>query len=169
MTDKMAQRYTPSMAMAVIIVAAILSGCIVAPDQGDGAEEGGVIVIIDFEGFDPETHPGERAVWTPDGDLTWSVELEQRNEGALYLVHNITGSTVLDVLLRAAEVTGLDVLYEDQAMGAFVNSIDGIENGREDHHWSYYLNDEYGQIASDKAYVEDGDEVRWLYMGNPFG
>ena len=157
------------MAMAVIIVAAILSGCIVEPDQGDGAEDEGVTVIIDFGGFDPDTNPDERAVWTPDGDLTWSVELEERAEGALYLVHNITGSTVLDVLLRAAEVTGFDVHYDDQAMGAFVESIDGIENGREDHHWSYYLNDEYGQIASDKAHVDDGDEVRWLYMGNPFG
>ncbi len=158
-----------AMALAIIIVAFIISGCIVTPDQGDGAQKEGVTVVIDFEGFDPDTNPDERAVWTPDGDLTWSVELEERRDGALYLVHNITGTTVLDVLLRTAEVTDFTVLYSDEAMGAFVHSIDGIENGREDHHWSYYLNDEYGQIASDKAYVEDGDEVRWLYMGNPFG
>ncbi len=165
----MGRELTLAIAMAVIIVASIVSGCIVSPDEGDGAEDDGVTVIIDFEGFDPETHPDDRAVWTPDGDLTWSVELEDRSDGALYIVHNITGTTVLDVLLRAAEVTGFTVLYSDEAMGSFVNSIDGIENGREDHHWSYYLNNEYGQIASDKAYVEDGDEVRWLYMGNPFG
>ena len=165
----MGRELTLVMAVIVIIVAAVLSGCIGVPDEGDGAEDDGVTVIIDFEGFEPETYPGDRAEWSPDDGSGWSVVLESRTEGALYLVHNITGTTVLDVLLAAADATGFTVDYDHESMGAFVHSIDGIENGREDHHWSYYLNDEYGQIASDKAYVEDGDEVRWLYMGNPFG
>ncbi len=165
----MGREHTPVMAMVVIIVAAVLSGCIGTPDEGDGAEEDGVTVIIDFEGFAPETHPGQRAEWTPDGSGAWSVELEPRGDGALYLVHNITGTTVLDVLLAAANVTGFTVDHDLQAMGTFVEAIDGIENGRDDHHWSYYINDEYGQMASDKAGVDDGDQVRWVYMGNPFG
>jgi hypothetical protein len=165
----MGREHTLAMVTVVIMVLGILSGCIGIPDEGDGAKEDGVTVIIDFEGFDPETQPGQRAEWTPDGSGAWSVELEPRIDGALYLVHNITGTTVLDVLLSAANVTGFTVDHDLQAMGTFVEAIDGIENGRDDHHWSYYINDEYGQIASDKAYVEDGDEVRWVYMGNPFG
>jgi hypothetical protein len=164
-------RRTSKGALVAVVITAmvIVSGCIGAPDEGDGAEGDGVTVIIDFEGYSPETRPGERAEWTPDGDSGWSVLVEPRNEGALYLVHNVTGTTVLDVLLSAADAAGFAVDHDQEAMGAFVDAIDGVENGREDHHWSYYLNGEYGLIASDKAYVEDGDEVRWVYVGNPFG
>jgi hypothetical protein len=54
-------------------------------------------------------------------------------------------------------------------MGAFVDSIDGVENGRDGHYWSFYVNDEYGLVATDTAPVSDGDVVRWVYMGSPFG
>jgi hypothetical protein len=148
----------------------LLAGCIGGPDDSNGAQEEGVTLIIDFEGFEPETHPWKRAVWSPDGEGNWSLSLEDPpKNGTVYYVLNVTAATVLDALVEAGRVTGVEVMDHRESMGAFVDSIDGVENGRDGHYWSYYLNDEYGVEASNKAAISDGDEVRWVYMGNPFG
>jgi hypothetical protein len=94
---------------------------------------------------------------------------ESTDGDTVYTVHNVTGLSVLDVLLAAAQAAGIDVEHHTESLGAFVDSIDGIENGRDDHAWSYYVNGEYGTVASSRAIVEDGDVVRWVYLGNPFG
>jgi hypothetical protein len=156
--------------MAVIIVAVVFAGCIQSdPDDKDGAKEDGVTLVIDFEGFDPDTLPGTKATWSPDGDGNWDLVSVGTEGDTVYTVHNVTGTSVLDVLLAAAEAAEIAVEHRIESMGAFVDSIDGLANGRDDHHWSYYVNDEYGTVGSDRATVEDGDTVRWVYLGNPFG
>ena len=65
--------------------------------------------------------------------------------------------------------TGIVSVSHVESQGAFVDSIDGVVNGVEGHYWSYYINDEYGLVSADTAELEDGDVVRWVYMGNPFG
>ena len=69
----------------------------------------------------------------------------------------------------AAEATGIDIQHHVESQGAFVDSIDGVVNGLEGHYWSYYVNDEYGLVAANDADLSEGDTVRWVYMGNPFG
>jgi hypothetical protein len=160
------------MAVLVIIVPAfVLAGCIGLPDDGeDGAQVDGVTLIIDFETFEPFTHAGSDATWSPDGRGNWTLVKEARAEGGTrYVVLNVTASTVYEALVNGSAVADFDIEAHRESMGAFVDSIDGLENGADGHHWSYYLNGEYGIVASDKAYVSDGDEVRWVYMGNPFG
>ena len=154
----------------VVLIATVLAGCIqFDPDDGDGAKEDGVTLVIDFEGFDPDTLPGTEATWSPDGEGRWDLVSESTSGDTVYTVKNVTGISVLDVLLAAAEAAGIEVDHHIESMGAFVDGIDGLENGLDDHHWSYYVNGEYGTVASDRVTVEDGDTVRWVYLGNPFG
>ncbi len=154
----------------MVVLVSAFAGCIQGgQDEKDGAREDGVTLVIDFEGFEPETRPGTLSTWSPGDDGVWVLDTQDTGGDTVYTVNNVTGTTVLDVLLAAAEAAGLDVEHHQEGMGAFVDSIDGIENGRDDHHWSYYVNDEYGSIASDRANVADGDVVRWVYLGNPFG
>jgi hypothetical protein len=157
-------------AVVAVVLVTTLAGCIQSgPDDGDGAHEDGVTLVIDFEGYDPDTMPGRVATWSPNGRGEWVLVSEETDGDTMYTVNNVTGTTVLDVLLAAAEVGGFIVDHRIEGMGAFVEAIDGLENGRDDHHWSYYVNGEYGSVASDRAVVEDGDTVRWVFMGNPFG
>ena len=157
--------------LAIIVPALVLGGCISWPeDDGDGARVDGVTLVIDYWGFDPDTHADHNATWSPDGDGNWSLLTEARSDNdTLYVVHNVTAGTVLEALVNGSAVAGFVVESHQESMGAFVDSIDGLENGANGHYWSYYLNDEYGIISSDRAAVSDGDEVRWVYMGNPFG
>jgi hypothetical protein len=127
-------------------------------------------VRIEFGDFEPDVHGGGLAVWAPDGEGNWSLTLEDGAvDGTVYVVHNVTGTSVLDVLVAAGEAAGFEVVYHSESMGAFVDSVSGIENGHDNHWWSYYLNGEYGTVSVDRAGVEEGDEVRWVYMGSPFG
>lgn len=157
-------------AVIAVVMVAILAGCIQrGPDDGDGAHEDGVKLVVDFQGYDPDGMPGKLATWSPDGKGEWVLVSEDAGEDTVYTVNNVTGTSVLDVLLAASEAAGFDVDQHQEGMGAFVDAIDGVENGRDDHHWSYYVNGEYGAVSSDRAVVEDGDTVRWVYLGNPFG
>lgn len=145
-------------------------GCIQVDDgAAEGASVDGVTVVIQFDRFSPDTHPGARAVWSTDGPGEWGMELEgEGQEETVYVVHNVTGDTVLDVLVNATGICAVPVEVHREAMGAFVDAIDGLENGEEGHWWSYYLNDVYGTVASDAAPVEDGDMVRWAFIPDPF-
>ena len=158
-----------AISVVAVLLAVVFAGCIQTGPDGDGAKEDGVTLVIDFEGFDPDTLPGMKVNWSPDGKGAWDLFSEATEGDTVYIVHNVTGTSVLDVLLAAADVAGIEVGHHTESMGAFVDSIDGIENGRDEHHWSYYVNGEYGTVASDRYTVEDGDTVRWVYMGNPFG
>ena len=151
---------------AMLLVAGWLGG-----PEDDGSDEPAedVTLIIDFEGFDPDTFPGQRVEWDMDVGGEWVKVSEDRTEGAFYVISNLTASNALDILVAADLVTGIPIEHHVESMGAFIDSIDGVVNGREGHYWSYYINDEYGLVSADAADLDDGDEVRWLYMGNPFG
>jgi hypothetical protein len=157
--------------LAIIAPALVLGGCIGGPDDdGDGARADGVTLVIDFKGFAPDTHAGHNVTWDPDGDGNWSLLAEPRvDNDTLYVVHNVTAGNVLEALVNASAVAGFFVESHQESLGAFVDAIDGLANGADGHYWSYYLNGEYGIISSDRAAISDGDEVRWVFMGNPFG
>ena len=153
-----------------IVVVLLVAGCMTNPDDDDG--NGGAIdvtLIIDFEGFDPDTYPDKRVEWSMDTVGDYDRSVEDRAEGAYYVVNDLSATDALDVLTEAELATGIVSVSHVESQGAFVDSIDGVVNGVEGHYWSYYINDEYGLVSADTAELEDGDVVRWVYMGNPFG
>jgi hypothetical protein len=158
------------MALAVLVPALVLSGCLSGNGNGDPPDVGFIQVTIEFGQYDPDTHPEKVALWTPDGDGGWEVRTEEAGDnGTLYIFFELNASTVLDALLTAADASGIEVRHHTEPMGAFVDSIDGVENGRDGHFWSYYLNGEYGTVGADQVDLDSGDKVRWVYLGSPVG
>jgi hypothetical protein len=162
--------WTLSLPVLLIVMMILSAGCITTPQGGDDDELArDITLIIDFEDFDPDTHSGQRVEWKLDVGGEWVKVLEDRTEGAYYVINNLTALNALDVLRAADLATGIPIEHHVESMGAFVDSIDGVVNGRDGHYWSYYINGEYGLVSADSADLDDGDEVRWLFMGNPFG
>jgi len=69
----------------------------------------------------------------------------------------IDSVSVLD-LLRAEHA----VEVQESAMGAFVKSIDSVENSQ-GYFWLYSVNDSMGKVAADKYLASDSDVVKWHY------
>jgi hypothetical protein len=67
------------------------------------------------------------------------------------------GRTVFDILIEEHEVD-----YVESEVGVFVQAIDGIEN-KAGRFWVYSVNGKNGKIACNKAFVSDGDTIRWEY------
>jgi hypothetical protein len=151
-----------------IVTVLLVTGCLSSPDGDDGPAKD-ITLIIDFEGFDPDTYPDERVEWNVDTVGDYDRKTEERAEGAYYVINDLAATDALHILEVAEDATGIPTIFHMEAQGAFVDSIDGIVNGQDGHYWSYYINDEYGLVSADTADLEDGDEVRWVYMGNPFG
>jgi hypothetical protein len=81
----------------------------------------------------------------------------------------VTASTAMGALLAGGTVAQFEVRHRTEAMGAFVESVAGVENGRDGRYWSYYIDDEYGTVASDRGQLSSGQTVRWVYLGGPGG
>jgi len=155
-------------ALAMLIVASALPGCLQEP-SGDG----NVVTVtlrIEFAPEAPSAYAGNVTEWTPDGHGNWSLTSRNATDGkAVYIVHNLTAKTPLGALLAGATAAGVEVRHHSESMGAFVDAIAGVENGRGGHYWSYYVDGEYGTVSSDRARLSGGDTVRWVYLGSPVG
>ncbi len=157
-------------AVISLVMVLLVAGCITNPDDDDddGPAEG-LILIVDFQGFDTDTFPDQRVEWNRGDGEDWVEVKEERPEGTYYIINDLTASDTLDILGAAAEATGIHVQHHVEFQGAFIDSIDGIVNGQDGHYWSYYINGEYGLVSADSADLNNGDELRWVFMGNPFG
>jgi hypothetical protein len=154
--------------VAVLLLLAATTGCLQDDDGGDGAK---VVVDLSVE-FGPEApaaHAGKVAEWTPADD-NWSLSLVNSTDGGtVYIVRGVTASTAMGALLAGGTVAQFEVRHRTEAMGAFVESVAGVENGHDGRYWSYYIDDEYGTVASDRAQLSSGQTVRWVYLGGPGG
>jgi hypothetical protein len=70
--------------------------------------------------------------------------------------------------MESARIGSFEVKTKKHSYGLMVVSIGGVENGIDGHYWQYYVNGEYGSVASDKQEVYDYDVIEWRYQGNPF-
>ena len=155
-------------ALAMLIVASALPGCLQEPSGGGRGVT--VTLRIEFAPEAPSAFQGNVTEWTPDGHGNWSVTSHNATDGkAVYIVHDLTAGTALGALLAGASAAGFEVRHHSEPMGAFVDSVAGVENGRSGHYWSYYVNGEYGTVSSDRAGLSGGDAVRWAYLGSPVG
>jgi hypothetical protein len=164
-----------AVALAVVLVATSLVGCLQGPEDGDG-EPVSVTLRVEFGPEDPSIHAGQVTEWTPDGRGNWTLaSLVNATDGrAVYVVRGLNASTTLGALLAGASAAGFEVGLHTESMGSFVDSIAGVDNGHDDHYWVYYVGDgsdrgEFGSVSSDRAGVSAGDVVTWVYQGNPVG
>jgi len=138
---RLRSRLAPLLVLIVPFLTAALSGCF---SGGGGGGPGNVELTIDFNGESPQGGVGGSGVWT-----FTEVEIEE-------------GETVFSLLLKASEMYNFTVKYHKERYGVFVEAIAGVEGGGSKW-WVYYVNDVFGEVASDRKVVEDGDEILWIY------
>jgi len=80
-----------------------------------------------------------------------------RSDSVVVELAGIDSLTVLDLLLTTHEVD-----YRPSVAGAFVTSIDSLENSS-DCSWVYSVNDTMAQVACDKYITSNGDRVKWHF------
>lgn len=80
-----------------------------------------------------------------------------RSDSLVIELDGIDSVTVLDLLLATHEVN-----HRPSVAGAFVTSIDLIENGS-DWFWVYSVNDTMARVACDKYVTSNGDRVKWHF------
>jgi len=73
------------------------------------------------------------------------------------------GMTVFDALKNGTE--NMKILLETQMynMGVFINKIGDKKNGQENNYWTYYVNDEFANVAADKYKLKAEDRVEWKF------
>ena len=123
----------------------------------------GLTLKIDFGGKDAPINPGNETVWTfQEGEWRWETG---PGTSSVWVFMNISSErgTVLDCLAGAMQIAGTDLETSEYIYGTFVRSIAGLENGRNDRNWLYWVNGEFANMASDVYYLEDGDVVLWKY------
>lgn len=77
------------------------------------------------------------------------------------------GMTALDVLAAMQQgATPTKVVWRGEGAAAFVESIDGIQNGgggKSDRNWFYQVNGRLSQAGAGTVVVQGGDRVLWQY------
>jgi hypothetical protein len=126
------------------------------------------ILAVAFTGlwFLAEYIEEEQKVDPTDEEVTVGLRIVKENEWTIeYLNVKTKNNTVFKLLLECKEKHNFSVKYiQWQGFDAvFVNSINGTQNGERDMWWQYYVNYEYGDIASDKKEIFDGDLVEWRF------
>jgi hypothetical protein len=107
----------------------------------------------------------EQKVEPIEQDITVSLRISGDGWSVEYLNVDTKNNTVFKILLECKEKHNISVNYiQWQGFDAvFVNSINGTQNGDGDMWWQYYVNNIYGEIASDKKEIFDGDIVEWRF------
>jgi hypothetical protein len=126
------------------------------------------VLALAFSGlwFLAEFIKDEHEVESPITEITVSLRIVKEDEWTIeYHEIETNNNTVFKLLLEIKERYNLSVSYVHwQGYDAiFVNSINGTINGEDSMWWQYYVNGIYGDIASDKKEIFDGDFVEWRF------
>lgn len=78
-------------------------------------------------------------------------------------------TTVFDALIEYGKNNNIEIAYNNNyEFGVLVESIGGIKSGNEGKYWQYYVNNELGDVASDKKTISRSDVVEWRFEKVPF-
>lgn len=127
-----------------------------------------VVLAVAFLGlwYLAEFIKGEQEVESPINEITVSLRIVKEEQWTIeYFEIETNNNTVFKLLLEIKEAYNLSLNYVHwQGYDAiFVSSINGTHNGENNMWWQYYVNDIYGEIASDKKEIYDGDVVEWRF------
>lgn len=150
----------------MIILAAGIAISLYMPGIGSKGEKNAVdniTIIIDFGPEKGPLNPKNRTTWELHGEK-WNVTISP-SDRTVWCFMNVSSSsgTVLDCLANALAMVDKETVTSQYIYGTFVASIAGVENGRNELNWLYWVNDDYANMASNVYYLEDGDVVLWKY------
>lgn len=89
------------------------------------------------------------------------------NDGRIKTYHDISGTTVFDVLKKTTDANGVELKYKDYGgeLGVFIESIDGVgkdPSGKK--WWQYWVDNKYSQVGVSAYKVEPGDVIQFKFV-----
>jgi len=153
----------------VIILSAGIAISFHLPGVGSKGEKNSVDDITLIIDFGPEAGP-----FNPENLTTWELNggepivSTSPSDNTIWCFKNVSSGegTVLDCLERTLEAVDQEMVTSKYIYGTFVASVAGVENGRNERNWLYWVNDDYANMASNVYYLEDGDVILWKYTAN---
>lgn len=85
------------------------------------------------------------------------VNIRNGTNNRTYSIEIYGNQTALEALQKIAEIK-----YETYDMGAFITSINGLEQTN-DHYWLYFVNDKLANVSADRYYLKDMDRITFVY------
>ena len=76
--------------------------------------------------------------------------------------------TAFDLLKEASLRLGFPIGTKSYDIGVLIESINGVEGGKDNKYWMYYVNGELPMIAADKNYLKAGDKVEFKFEESKF-
>jgi len=76
--------------------------------------------------------------------------------------------SAFDLLKAASEKLVFPVKSKTYDIGVLVEGINGIEGGKDNKYWMYYVNGELPMLAADKNYLKAGDKVEFKFEASKF-
>lgn len=76
--------------------------------------------------------------------------------------------SVFDLLKEASENLAIPIKTKTYDVGVFVEAINGIEGGKDNKYWLYYVNGELPMVAADKNYLKVSDKVEFKFEKSQF-
>lgn len=159
----------------VLVVAVVAVGAIVLlsfyPTGSATDKTVSTNLTINFFGAPGVTvHEGNITTWTMvDGEWR-NTSVAQPDGNTTWVFQNITAaSNCYDLLVAAVAIAGAPIHAEEQSLGTFVVSVDGVANmDYQSRGWQYTVNGVYGNNACNLHAIHSGDDVVWNYQVNKF-
>ena len=85
-----------------------------------------------------------------------------------FLVDFKENYSVFDLLKEASEKLSFSIKSKTYDIGVFIESINGIDGGKDNKYWSYYVNGEMPMISADKNLLKLGDKVDFKFEESKF-
>ncbi len=79
------------------------------------------------------------------------------------------GESLFDLTQRVAVREGMSFKNDPPGQyGILITEIDGKKNGTNGQYWSYWVNNQMGEVASDVYRLKPGDVIEWKFVNLKF-
>lgn len=76
--------------------------------------------------------------------------------------------SAFDLLEDASEQLAIPIKTKTYDIGVLVEAVGGIEGGKDNKYWMYYVNGELPMVSADKNYLKAGDKVEFKFEESKF-
>ncbi|MFA5318136.1 MAG: DUF4430 domain-containing protein [Patescibacteria group bacterium] len=161
--------------LQLLIIVTLLSGCVFVNndeqlkiDEVVSTENVAIIPVQTLATFTEENQIEKsnflKGNWIPVEKINLIIDFSDKKESVQ--VEFKEGVTVFDVLQSGTEDLGIALETQMYGVGVFINVIGDKKNGQDNNYWTYYVNDEFANVAADKYKLRAGDRVEWKFRKN---
>lgn len=111
----------------------------------------------------PSAEPALPRGWFHANGSAVDADPVEREDEAMVIGGLGGGTTVLEHLLSGAGALDVEVEHHREALGAFVDSIGGLDGGTDGQWWQIWVDGRYIDDAVDREPVANGSVVEWRF------